>query len=140
MDLNRFKECAEAYGAERRRWPVGEHALYDRFAGTLEGAAILAEAERTDRFLDAYEVAEPGAALAETISDLPSSTRRGGAKRRGGGDRDHARRRFWLSAAAFAASAVLGFAIGFAEVREEPQADAITRLLLGPESFREIGL
>ena len=42
MDLTRFKACAEAYGAERRRWPAREHALYDRFAGTPEGAAILA--------------------------------------------------------------------------------------------------
>ena len=32
MDLNRFKACAEAYGAERRRLPAREHALYDRFA------------------------------------------------------------------------------------------------------------
>ena len=33
MDLNRFKECSAAFGAERRRWPQRDHALYDRFAG-----------------------------------------------------------------------------------------------------------
>jgi hypothetical protein len=132
MDLNRFKQCAEAYGAERRRWPAREHGLYDRFAGTPEGAAILAEAERTDRFLDALEVAEPDEALAERISNLASSSLRGA-----GGV---VRRRFWLPAAAFAASAVLGFALGFAQARDEGGADLVTQLLLGPAGFREIGL
>src|SRR5512145_811413 len=53
MDLDRFKQCSAAFGAERRRWPQREHALYDRFANTPEGMAILAEAGRTDRFLAA---------------------------------------------------------------------------------------
>ncbi|HLB15012.1 MAG TPA: hypothetical protein VJM14_08795 [Burkholderiales bacterium] len=129
MDLTRFKGCAEAYGADRRRWPAREHALYDRFAGTPEGAAILAEAERTDRFLDALEVAAPDAALGRAITNLPS-------QRSGAGGR----RRFWIPAAAFAASAILGFAIGFAQVRDDGNADLVTQLLLGPESVREIGL
>jgi len=129
MDLTRFKGCAEAYGADRRRWPAREHALYDRFAGTPEGAASLAEAERTDRFLDAFEVAEPDEALGQAISNLPP-------QRRGAGGR----RRFWIPAAAFVASAVLGFAIGFAQVRDDGSADLVTQLLLGPENIREIGL
>jgi len=135
MDLSRFKACAEAYGADRRRWPAREHALYDRFAGTPEGAASLAEAERTDRFLEGFEVAGPDEALAETISNLPSSRRRGAGAAGG-----VVRRRFWLPAAAFAASAILGFAIGFAQVRDDGNADLVTQLLLGPESILEIGL
>lgn len=129
MDLTRFKGCAEAYGADRRRWPAREHALYDRFAGTPEGAAILAEAERTDRFLDGFEVAEPDEALGQAISNRS-------AQKRGTG----ARRRFWIPAAAFVASASLGFAIGFAQVRDDGDVDLVTQILLGPESIREIGL
>jgi hypothetical protein len=128
MDLNRFRECAAAYGADRRRWPAREHALFDRFAGTPEGAAFLAEAERTDRFLEGFDVAAPDAALGRAISQR-SAQRRAAA-----------RRRFWIPAAAFAASAILGFAIGFAQVRDDGGADLVTQLLLGPESVREIGL
>ncbi len=129
MDLIRFKGCAEAYGADRRRWPAREHGLYDRFAGTPEGAAILAEAERTDRFLDGFEVAAPDEALGQAISNRSARSRAAGG-----------RRRFWIPAAAFAASAILGFAIGFGQVRDDGNADAVTHLLLGPTSVREIGL
>ncbi|MGH8681443.1 MAG: hypothetical protein ACREVS_22770 [Burkholderiales bacterium] len=131
MDLTRFRACAEAHGADRRRWPAREHALYDRFAATPEGVAILAEAERTDRFLDGFEVAESDQALAEAISNRPS---------RGRGAGGVVRRRFWLPAAAFAASAILGFVIGFAQVRDDGSGDLVTQLLLGPTSVREIGL
>src|SRR3990172_4217360 len=106
MDLTRFKGCAEAYGADRRRWPGREHALYDRFAGTPEGAAILAEAERTDRFLDALEVAAPDAALGRAITNLPS-------QRSGAGGR----RRFWISAPAFSARALLRFPLRLSQGR-----------------------
>jgi len=139
MDLTRFKACAEAYGADRRRWPVREHALYDRFAGTPEGVAILAEAERTDRFLDAWEVREPGEALVQAISNLPSSRRRG-ARKAGGVVRPR-RRTLWWQVTAFAASAIMGFVIGFTQVYEEHSADdVLTQLLLGPASVREVGL
>lgn len=124
MDLNRFKDCAAAYGAERRRWPAREHALYDRLAGTPEGTATLAEAERVDRFLDAFEPAAPGPWLARRIGALP----------------EPAWRRYRVPAAAFAASAVLGFALGFAQARGEADAGLVARLLLGPQSVQEIGL
>jgi len=125
MDLTRFKGCAEAYGADRRRWPAREHGLYDRFAGTPEGAAILAEAERTDRFLDALEVAGPDEALAQTIARAARPRRRSGA---------------WWQATAFAASAIIGFVLGFAQVHDDGNADVVTQLLLGPTSLREMGL
>jgi hypothetical protein len=125
MDLTRFKACAEAYGADRRRWPAREHGLYDRFVGTPEGAAILAEAERTDHFLDAREVREPDEALAEAISGVVKPRHR---------------RTLWWHATAFAASAILGFVIGFAQVRDDGSADLVTQLLLGPTGAQEIGL
>lgn len=52
MNDKRFAELAAAYGAERRRWPQAERAVYDAFAGTPEGLALLADAERLDRQLD----------------------------------------------------------------------------------------
>src|SRR5437868_5036866 len=101
MDLNRFKECCAAFGAERRRWPSREQALYDRFAGTPEGAALLADAGRVDGFLDALEPATPGPRTADRLAALARP----------------AWRRFGRPAAALAASAVLGFAVGFAQAQ-----------------------
>lgn len=124
MDLNRFKECSAAYGADRRRWPQREHPLYDRFAGTSEGAAILAEAGRTDRFLDALETAAPDPRLAGGIAAIARP----------------AWYRLAKPAAALAASAVLGFAVGFAQARSIADTDIAARLLLGPQSLQEIGL
>jgi len=123
MDLNRFEDCAAAYGGERRRWPARELELYDRLAGTPAGAAILAQAERTDRFLDAYAPAAPDGRLSRRIGALSRP----------------AWRRYGMPAAAFAASAMLGFAAGFAQVRGDADAAFASRLLLGPQSVQEIG-
>jgi hypothetical protein len=124
MDLNRFQACAAAYGADRRRWPAQDAALYDRLAATAEGAAILAEAQRTDRFLDAFEAGAPGAALAQRVAATPLPSWRS----------------LWLPAAAFAASAALGFVVGFAQARGVEGGDFVARLLFGPQSVQEIGL
>jgi hypothetical protein len=134
MDLKRFEACAQAYGAGRHRWPAREHALYDRYAATPEGAAILAEAERTDRFLDAFEITDAKDALKEAISHQVSRTR---SDRAPGGP---VRRRVWLSAAAFAACAIFGFVIGFTQVHDDAIGDLFAQSLLGPESFQEMGL
>ena len=133
MELNRFKQCAGAYGAARRRWPQREQALHDRLAGTPEGAAILAEAERSDRFLDGYAPAAPRAGYA---SAAPQAR----VARRIGALATPAWRRYGALAAAFAASAVLGFAVGFAQVRSAGDAEDVARLLLGPQSVQEIEL
>ena len=124
MDLTRFKACAAAYGAAPRRWPAGDRALYDRFASTPEGAAILAEAARSDRFLDAYAPAAPAPRLARRLRALSRP----------------AWRRYGVPAAAFAASAALGFALGFAQARGDGDAGLAARLLFGPQSVQEIGL
>ena len=124
MDLNRFKDCAAAYGAARRRGPAREPGLSDRFAATPAGAALLAQAQRTDRFLDAYRSQAPAAALARGIIALSRP----------------AWRRYGVPAAAFTASAVLGFAVGLAQVRGDADAAFAARLLLGPQDVQEIGL
>jgi hypothetical protein len=124
MDLNRFEQCCDAFGAERQRWPEHERALYDRFAGTPEGAAILAAASRVDRFLAGFEAASPQAHAAARIGALARP----------------AWRRLARPAAALAASAVLGFAVGFAQAQSAAESDVSTDLLLGPRSLPEIGL
>ena len=123
MELNRFEACCAAFGAERHRWPPREHALYDHFAGTPEGAGILAGAGSVDRFLDAFEPAAP----------QPRAIRRIGALTQ------PAWRRFGKQMAALAASAVLGFAVGFAQAHSAAEGDVSTDLLLGPQSLPEIG-
>jgi len=121
MDLNRFTECSAAFGAERRRWPPREHALYDRFAATPEGAAILADAARIDGVLDAWELAAPA----------PGAVSRTGAIVR------RARRRLATLAAALVACAGAGFAVGYAQA--QGAADSLSPdLLLGPHSLPEI--
>lgn len=124
MDLNRFKQCAAAYGAARRRWPERERDLYDRLAPTPDGAALLAAAERADRFLDALAPSAPDARLAGRIASLARPAWRG----------------LGIPAAAFAASAVLGFALGFMQARDDADASLAARLLFGPQSVQEIGL
>jgi hypothetical protein len=124
MDLSRFRECSAAYGAERRRWPLRQHPLYDRFANTAEGMAILAEAGRTDRFLDALEPAPPDPRRARCIGALARP----------------AWRRLGMPAAALAASAALGFVVGYQQSHIATDTGVVAQLLLGPQSLQEIGL
>lgn len=124
MDLNRFKECSAAFGAERRRWPQREHPVYDRFANTPEGMAILAQAGRTDRFLDALEPAAPDPRRARHVGALARP----------------AWRRLGKPAAALAASAAVGFVVGYLQSHGAADTGVVAQLLLGPESLQEIGL
>lgn len=129
--LERFRICADAYGADRRRWPQRDHAIFDACATTPRGAAMLAAAERTDLFLDAWPVsaARGDHALVERIANATAD--RAPAR--------HRRRMVW-SAAAFAMSAVLGFAIGFMQAPDEPSAEFVSQLLIGPSGAPGIGL
>jgi|APFre7841882724_1041349.scaffolds.fasta_scaffold72558_2 hypothetical protein len=127
-DMERFRACADAYGADARRWPEADRALHARCAVTAEGAAILAAAARTDGFLDAWvpEPAAPALAgrIAEAVLDEQPRRRRVAA---------------W-SAAAFAASAVFGFAVGFMQAPADPGADLVTLFIVGPAAAPGIGL
>jgi hypothetical protein len=124
MDLARFKDCSAAFGAERRRWPEREHALYDRFANTREGKAILADAGRIDSFLDMLEPARSDMHRRQLISVL----------------RRPAWRRLGMPIAALAASAVIGFVVGCLQTQDVADVGAVAQLLLGPESLQEFGL
>lgn len=127
-DMERFRACAEAYGADARRWPQADRALHARLADTAEGAAILAAAGRTDEFLDAWKPAPAEAALADRISAAVLD------------DRPRRRRMAAWSAAAFAASAVLGFAVGYMQAPPDAGADVVTLFIVGPAAAPGIGL
>jgi hypothetical protein len=124
MDLDRFKECSITFGAARRRWPQRDRALYDQFANTPEGMAILAEVDRIDRFLDALDTAPPDPRRAREIGALARP----------------AWRRFAKPAAALAASAAVGFVVGYLQSQGTTDTGVVAQLLLGPQSLQEIGL
>jgi hypothetical protein len=127
-DIERFRTCAEAYGADVRRWPERDRALYARHAHTEAGAAMLAAAARTDAFLDAWgDSADPPVATARIAAAVL-------------GERPRRRRAMAWSAAAFAASAVLGFAVGFAQAPAALDEDLVTLLMVGPGAAPGVGL
>ncbi len=74
MDLNRFREIVDAYGADARRWPEGERAAALAFAERSDAHAILAEADALDALLDAGPTPAASPELRERI--LASSLRR----------------------------------------------------------------
>lgn len=127
-DAERFNACAQAYGAQARLWPVADRALYACFAATEEGAAILAAAARTDRFLDAWMPSPVDHALADRIADAVLYERR------------RRRRKLAWSAAAFAASAAFGFVVGFMQAPPDPGLDLVTLFIVGPSVTSGIGL
>jgi hypothetical protein len=49
-------------------------------------------------------------------------------------------RRLGIAAAALAASALLGFTLGYLQTHTAADAGAVAQLLLGPQSLEEIGL
>jgi negative regulator of sigma E activity len=134
MNFNRFTECCAAYGAAPRRWPEAEQPLYDHFATTMEGAVLLAEAERTDRYLDALA---PAALHPHFVRDIVACTK-------------PAWRRFGAPVAALAASGLLGCLVGFVQVQTQTQAQTqaqatadtqvAARWIFGPQSLQELGL
>jgi hypothetical protein len=127
-DIERFKACAQAYGAQAQHWPAADRELHARFAATEEGTTILAAAARTDDFLDAWTPPPTDRALADRIalSVLDEQPRR--------------RRMLVLMSATFAASAAFGFVVGFVQAPPDPSADLVTLLVVGPSVVSEIGL
>lgn len=124
-DLRRFQANAEAYGAQRHRWPPRDRALFDALSATPEGASGLAQAGRVDDFLDGLETADgPSPDLLRRIAtqaDPPAAVR--------------TRRRLprWLPAGGLALGLAMGFALGFS--RADPHdagLEALGRFLIDP--------
>ena len=125
MNDKRFAELAAAYGAERRRWPQAERAVYDAFAGTPEGLALLADAERLDRQLDGWTTTGDDAARVARIVGAATSRHA------------HPVRLAWLSTG-FAACALLGFVLGFMQVSADSGEAQLYDLLLGSSTIEEL--
>lgn len=106
MNMQRFQACAQSHGAQRRRWPPQDQALFDALAGTPEGARMLAQAEQVDALLDSWDAAEPSAHLQRRIhTRLPPQ--------RAAATPPVHRPRLWLPLGGLALSLVMGFALGF---------------------------
>lgn len=122
MDIERFSELAAAYGAARQRWPAEAHALYDRFATTPAGAQILRQAVELDAMLDAFEPrTEDPLRPARIVRAARRPAKRALA---------------WLGAA-YAASAVLGFTLGFTALAADEDELLYSGLLYGSSSIEE---
>ena len=124
----RFRACTEAYGAERRRWPAADWPLFDVLAPTPEGARLLAQAELTDRVLDAWDAAPPHDVLAQRIAAKP------------GAEVTPARRGIWLWVCGSVLSMAFGFAIGFVQVGDDGAIEMAGQFFADPAGPQDIGL
>jgi hypothetical protein len=122
MDVNRFAQCCQAFGAERRRWPAADQALYDQFAGTTSGAALLADAKRTDNFLDAFKLGE--STTPATEHHLAVITRPVWS-------------RYALQIGVLSICAVMGVLIGYFQVDNTADIGLVAHFLLGPNGSQE---
>jgi hypothetical protein len=71
MTPERFRAIVDAYGADPRRWPVGEREAASAWAEAhrSEADAVLAQAAQLDTWLAADAVEAPDPALAERVID-----------------------------------------------------------------------
>src|SRR5579863_7252305 len=104
MNETRFRQLADAYGADVSRWPAAERAAASGYA-SAEGSRWLSEAARLDRLLEADAVPAPSSALRDrVIGSAPLA-------------RATARAARWLTAAGLglglAAAGLAGVAAGF---------------------------
>ena len=115
MDAARFEAIVAAYGADPERWPQAERAEADAFAAKPEAASTLAQARALDALLDASDEPSPLnltfvrralAARPKPLSQLP-----------------------WRPAAALAASALIGLALGYGGARQAVEAQAAAAVL-----------
>lgn len=68
MDLTRFSELLDAYGADPRRWPAAERsAAQDLLAGCAQALELQRKAALLDEALDQYLPAPPAPALRQKL-------------------------------------------------------------------------
>lgn len=122
VDLARFGEILNAYGAHPRRWPVTERAAaLVLVRSSPHAAAMREEAARLDRLLDRVSVPGPSAALVHAIvaqaGTAPRFSLRQWAGGHGGGWLGQVRAlgplgTLWRSAIALALATLLGVGVG----------------------------
>lgn len=138
MRMSRFERLLDAHGADLSRWPDADRAAGERLlAESAEARALVADAERLDRMLrDGLAAGAASARLRQAVRDIPLENPHKPAPVRGW---SWSVGLAWGSGfAAVAASAVLGFVVGMAELptaQPEPEAD-IAGLVYGPSFDR----
>lgn len=115
MDQARFEAIVAAYGGDPGRWPQSERAAAQAFALRPEAAPILAEARALDALLNASTEITPLnlAFVRRVIAAAPKPPSRPN----------------WGPAAALAASALIGLALGFSGARQAVEAHAAASVL-----------
>jgi hypothetical protein len=140
MDIRRFTELVACYGAARERWPEEQRALCDPVAATPAGMAVLADAQRVDDLLDAWtpRVEDTGrAARILAAAHAPQNPARAARANTVAPPRSHTRTlTAWLSVG-FAASAVLGFVLGFTQANTAIADATYAELLFGNTTVME---
>jgi hypothetical protein len=115
MNLKRFKEIVEAYGADPARWPARERAAAEAFLASSSEARQLREAEaRLDDVLDRATAVAAAPGLAARIRRTALANDHG-SRASGAASSWFAELwegPIWRPAAALAASMVLGLAVG----------------------------
>lgn len=111
MNLERFKQLADAWGADLRRWPESERAAAQALLGRdADARALLNRAAEFDAVLDAHVVVPPGARLTQAVlAGAPAVARpRSSGKRTGW----QFPRSWWWSGAGVAGVGLAGAAVG----------------------------
>ena len=133
MELERFRQLIEAYGAEPARWPAAEREAARRLAASdARAAAMLAEAAGLDRLLDQAAPLAPPIVDAEALIARATAAAQAGApgaglrhRPAGGGRAGSANDRgLWLRAASLAAAALIGFIVGATQLADTSDASA----------------
>ncbi len=122
MNFEQFKYYLDAYGANLRRWPaVARTAAQALIVTDQAAAAALAEAERLDRALDVYALADDPAAARRLVARIAARAASAPVRRAGWAGRQFGIGVFdsgvlwgalWPRAAALAIVMVLGIVTG----------------------------
>lgn len=123
LDLDRFRDLADAYGGVVARWPVADRAAAARVASTPEGRAILAGALSLDARLDQWTIPAPAVGFAARVA----------GQAEGGTRSARVRQRWWWSGFGLAAT-LAGAVAGTAAVAIAPPVD----MAAGSTSFGDV--
>lgn len=115
LSLERFQRLLAAFGARRELWPVADRPAAERLLATSSDArTLLAREEELDTDLMALAALTPEITpdLSRKLAEIPlRNTRKRGS---------WPFRRVWIPAAAWAAAAVFGIAVGAFTSESEP--------------------
>ena len=117
VDLDRFLELVEAYGAEPERWPEGERAgALALLTASPEARAACREAAMLDGLLDELPAYRPSTVVtARILAAAPAGSAKPGGVLSAVLRSLWPERPIWQPASGLAAAALLGLAVGLSE-------------------------